>query len=227
MHKLSRLGSFSLLTVALTLSLANSEVSRGLASNCTRQAPRVESYIPQGAPLTLNHASLKKEEGKTLLNYSFMNSSNRRLDTVRFVALFIDSSEELKGGHGWTVNVGAASGVSTEGSIELNADLGPTDYVLLTVWKADGDSISFTQTLARTLKAYKRSKGIAGRPDAPRFIKAVAQQTQSTCSASLEEAKDARGCGGVKSFSCNPSTGQFSFEFFPKNGCDKESAPAP
>lgn len=212
MRKLSRLSSLLLVIVSLAFSLANSEASRGLVSNPAQQAPRVETFTPQGAPLTFNYASLKREGGKTLLNYSFTNSANRRLDTVQLVALFLDSSEELKGGHGWMVNINATSGISIEGSIELNANLASTDYVLLTVWKANGDSLNFTKGFARTLKAYKRSKGIAGRPDTPEFDKVAAQQTQNTCSASLNEAKDTCGCGGLKSFSCTPSTGQFSFE---------------
>lgn len=225
MRKLSRFSFLSLMLAALTLNLANSEASLGSASNSTRQTPRVETSAPQGAPLTFNYASFKREGGRNLLSYSFTNSANRRLDTVHLVALFLDSSEEVKGGHGWAININAASGLSTEGSIELNADLAPTDYVLLTVWKANGDAINFTKGLARTLKAYKRSKGMASGPEAPEVIKAVAQQT-NTCNASLAEAKDTCGCGGLKTFSCNPVSGQFSFECFPKNGCDKESAPA-
>lgn len=210
MRKLLRPSFFSPMLVALTLSLVNAEASLGLASKPTRQNPRVETYAPQGAPLSFNYASLKREGGKNLLSYSFTNSANRRLDSVQLVALFLDSSEELKGGHGWAVNINAASGLSTEGSIELNADLAPTDYVLLTVWKANGDSINFTKALARTLKAYKRSKGIASGTKAPESIKVVAQQT-NTCNATLAEAKEICGCGGLKSFSCNPVNGQFSF----------------
>lgn len=161
MRKLSRLGSFSLVMVTLFCGLATSEASLGSAPNTARQVPRVETYVPRGAPLTFGHASFKKEGGRDMLSYSFTNSAKRRLDTVQLVALFLDASGEVKGGQGWAVNMGGTTGASAKGSIELKARLEPTDYVLLTVRKADGGSINFTKAPADTLKEYRRSKGVA------------------------------------------------------------------
>ena len=161
MRKLSRLGSFSLVIVTLACGLVTSEAAPGSALNPARQEPRVETYVPRGAPLTFGHASFRKEGGRNMLNYSFTTSAKRGLDTVQLVALFLDASGEVKGGQGWTVNMGGTSGAGAKGSIELKARLEPTDYVLLTVRKADGGSINFTKAPADTLKEYRRSKGVA------------------------------------------------------------------
>jgi hypothetical protein len=57
--------------------------------------------------------------------------------------------------------MGGTTGAGAKGSIELNTRLEPTDYVLLTVRKADGGSVRFTKAPADTLKEYRRSKGSA------------------------------------------------------------------
>lgn len=213
------------LTCALAFTLSHSDASGKPASGAAPQSPRVDAHAPQGAPLTFYHAQAAGEPGRTVLSYSFNNSAGQRLDTVQLVALVLDAAGEVRGGQGWTVNVPSTPGEAVEGSIELAGEVRPSDYVLLTVWKAQGGSVNFTRGFSQTLKSYRRMKGfVSAAPDAPEFLKARAQQTQNTCSASLNEAKAACGCGGLKSFSCNPSTGQFSFECFPKNGCD--AAPA-
>lgn len=215
----------ALIAGALSLGLVRSDSSRALAANPRQQPTRVETYLPQEAPLTFHHAFSSKENGRTLLSYSFAAQS--RLDSVQLVALLLDSSGELKGGQGWTMSVSAAPGETVEGSIDLQGDVRPTDHVMLTVWKANGNSTVFARGFARTLKAYRQAKGLTGSlPSALQFVNAAGQEIKNTCSASLTEAKEACGCGGIKSFSCHPATGQYSFECFPKNGCDG-SGPKP
>jgi len=207
--------------LALAFSFVISDASQVSASKLAQHSPRVETYAPEGAPVTFYQASLKKEDGRILLNYSLANSTNSQLDSVQLIALFLDSSAEVKGGQGWTVSMSAASSGVVEASMELTGDVRSADHVLLTVWKANGNSISFTRAISRTLKAYKRSRGLAGfSQGAAEFVKAGAQEIKNTCTASLTEAKEICGCGGIKAFSCNPSNGQYSFECFPKNGCD-------
>ncbi len=163
MHKLTRLRALSLVTaaVAIAVSLINSEAPRVSASGATQQPVRVETYVPQGAPLTFGRASLMKEDGRTVLAYSIINSGAARLNSVELVALVLDAAGDVRAGQGWRVNVATASRETIEGRVALEREVRPTDYVLLTVSKASGGAVNFTRGFSRTWKDYRRSKGMA------------------------------------------------------------------
>jgi hypothetical protein len=146
------------------------------------------------------------------LQYAISNPSGGQLTMFELLAFTSNREGQIKGGEGWTVRDNVAQS-HTESFIRImKTKLTPEDRLTLTIWRASGEAGTFEVTgpelnnLLRPRASSERQSS-TGRP-----VKAAMVEGEY-CQDRLAVAGNACSCG-VKSFSCNPTAGEYSFTCF-------------
>lgn len=217
---------FVLALAALPCSLA----FRPAGANLTPQAApaqkkiKVDTLFLPGMNVGLERARVAKSNDKFLLTYTLTNETDAPLESLRFVAFFIGPDGSVRGGEGWTINGDLGARASREVPVTLQRQVSDDERLLLAVYRAGGRKVKFETEPSDVVNALQSV--LSAKPasaDAARYAKAAARlpQTVNPCVDAQSFAEKTCKCG-IKTFSCNSSTGQYSFECF---GADGPSCP--
>lgn len=192
------------------------------SSGSNQELISVEPFATMSVPVRIKKAKATKFNEKTVLSYSVTNETGENLRALHFVVFMVDSNNQIRGGEGWTLNTDLANQSSIELPVSLQNKVAKDDRLLLTVWKAEGATQTLSLDPSDVVKAAKdfavtrQARAEAKMGHARRV--AASPSPADACADGQKFATESCKCG-IKTFSCNPSTGQYSFECFEPTLC--------
>lgn len=182
----------------------------------------VDEFVPQEVPIRLHNSGLFNTiDNKSVLKFTSENTSVESLSSVQFLLLIVDESGNIKSGQGWRYEKPIGGLSIAEVQVELKYPVDKGNHIILTSYEVGGQSKTYSVTPTKVLFELSSKKLIKERKE---FIKTVGAKLGQTnpCGPAQTAASAACTCG-LKSFSCNPQTGQYSFSCFSKtenpSGC--------
>jgi hypothetical protein len=193
-------------------------------SSSVQKKIKVDTLFLPGMNVGLERARVAKVNDKTVLTYTFTNETGVPLESLQFVAFFVGPDGNIRGGEGWTINAALGARASQEVPVALQRQVSDDERVLLAVYRARGRKVKFEIEPPNVVDALQSMLSAKSAPAAgARYVKTAARlpQTVNPCIDAQAFAEKTCKCG-IKTFSCNSSTGQYSFECF---GADGPSCP--
>lgn len=204
----------AVLACALVFSPGGRKAASVGATVTPRDAVEVEAFNLPGMPVNVTAAKAKKAEGKTVLSYSVGNDAGVSLDKLNLVVFIIQPDGRIRGGEGWATDTQQGQYVRVETPVTLEKQLLPGERLLVTLFRARSGAAKFEVSPEEVIRAVRSHlSGEASAPGGTRFVKAAAVQTVNPCIDAQSFAEKTCVCG-VKSFSCNSTTGRYSFEAY-------------
>lgn len=174
----------------------------------------VITSIPEQIPVSFSGVTATKlGEQKPVLKYSMTNNADNDFTNTNFVVFVVDKEGNIKAGQGWTVKQSLAARQSSEVLVALKYDVAAEDHLVLTVYKAEGETKKFEVAPSKVLENFADQRLVK---PIEKFVKTAGvfspmpTPPPSACDAGQDFATNSCKCG-IKSFSCNPTTGEFSF----------------
>lgn len=207
----------SMLLLILTIALIPVEATIGnpqinAANSQSQHRLKLKTTISPRAPVGIGSAAATMTDNQTVLQYALDERGGKQSASVELLAFTLDESGRVKGGEGWTAPVAAATESGRESLLRiLKSRPEAADRLLLTVWRV-GSAFEVNETELNNMlrpRGAKAERGLKARP-----VK-VALTEGEYCLDRLAAAKTSCACG-VKSFSCNPSSGEWSFTCYTK-----------
>jgi hypothetical protein len=209
-------------TVVSLCILALAVFAQIFASPPKRQEARVAHALHSPKiPLEFNDVSAHDLSGQGILNYSFKRGSGYGHYKTTIVLAILDAQGHVKGGQGWDEAIDLSSNPEDVKQVAISLLVETTDRIVVSIWRLEGEGIKIeipSRELGKALRTGRFSQARILPGGDAQYVKASFTETD-TCATNLALAKLACGCGGIKTFSCNPQTGAWSFECFPRNGC--------
>jgi len=164
-------------------------------------------------PVKLSDSILHRSiDDRLVLRFSVDNISADRLSAMQFLVLIVDESGSIRSGQGWRQEKSIEPLSSSQSEFILKYVVEKGNRVVLTAYEAIGSSRSYSVTPTKVLAELSSLKLVKGNNS---FVKALGSKLGQTnpCAAAQSAAALACKCG-IKSFSCNPQTGEYSFTCF-------------
>jgi hypothetical protein len=206
----------STLLLILTIALIPVEAITGIpqtnaAASQSQRRVSVRTIVSPRAPVGIGRAAATTTDNQTVLQYALDNRAGKQPASVELLAFTLGENGWVKGGEGWTAP-DAASESRPESFLRiLKSKPEAEDRLLLTVWRAGGAFEVNETELNNMLRPHAAR---AAQPLKARPVK-VALTEGEYCLDRMAVAKTSCSCG-VKSFSCNPSSGEWSFTCYTK-----------
>jgi hypothetical protein len=216
---MKRLTFFLYLATCMAISLASfSRLGTTQARTTNPQAQlriNVEARPSSRIPAKVESAFGVIDNAQTVLRYKVANHGGKRLTALGMIALIVDRNGEVKGGEGWRVNQILAVNSTEEFLRVMSTKLESGNSLILTAWQASGDSETFELDKSDLDVVLKSHTGRRKSTSSVKYINAAFQDSAQYCRGWYEYAKTNCPCG-VKTFSCNPKDGSFSWTCFTK-----------
>ncbi|HZH32863.1 MAG TPA: hypothetical protein VEY11_18995 [Pyrinomonadaceae bacterium] len=206
----------TVLLLILTIALIPVEATIGTpqinaADSQSQHHLRVRTKVSPRAPVGIGSAAATMTDNQIVLRYALDERAGKQLPSVELLAFTLDESGRVKGGEGWT-----APAAATENGREsllriLKSRPEAADQLMLTVWRV-GSAFEVNETELSNMLRPRASR--AERALKPRLVKAALMEGEY-CLDRLAVVKTSCACG-VKSFSCNASSGEWSFTCYTK-----------
>lgn len=201
----------STLLLILTIALIPTDAITGTsqtnaAGSQSQRRVGVRAIVSPRAPVGIRNASATITDNQIVLQYALDNRTGRQPASVELLAFILDESGRVKGGEGWTVGNAATESRPESFLRILKTRPEDQDRLTLTVWRADG-AFEVNETELNNILRPQAARGERSRKS--RLIKAAVAEGEY-CLDRLAAAKTSSPCG-VKSFGCNPSSGEWSF----------------
>jgi hypothetical protein len=177
------------------------------------ESVEINSFVPNEVPVAIASSYvLRTKDGKTILKFGVKNATTERYSNLQFLVLVVDHKGNVKAGQGWRDEIGIGSESTTEIEQELIYPVADGNKLVLAAYEAVGNITAHRVAPVRLLTILG-SKGLI--KERPTFIKTVATKlaNDADCAAVQTAASAACACG-IKTFSCNPQTGAYSFSCF-------------
>ncbi len=174
----------------------------------------IRTYVPNQIPLRITQVSTNLRPGEGVdIDFDIINTSGKDLGKVSFIVLVVGPNGDVKSGIGQEIRTNVKNLTSTNAKLTVNRSLEPNDTLVLSTYQASGDSGSFNLNPVKLLNMLGQEGLVRQNTN---FSKTVGEGLLqvSPCQAGQNFATASCSCG-VKTFSCNPETGQYSFECFP------------
>lgn len=211
---------------AFVLSASNIVMAQTIRATDVNTFVRSDVYVPKEVPLSLEGLALFRTiEDEYMFRFSAANTTVGSLSNLRFLALIVGENGNIKSGQGWTSTGGLKSLGKSEFEVGLKYRVSNGDRLVLTVYSVKGPTGEIAVPLEQVTSELS-SKGLikAAKVSNPHQSKARSNSlpakivnakfaVDDNCAAALTAAAAACPCG-LKSFSCDPSTGSFSFTCF-------------
>ena len=203
-----------ILTMALIPVDATLKSSQTNAANSQSQRRiNVRTIVSPRSPVGIGSAAATMTDNQIVLQYALDNGGGgRQPASAELLAFILDESGRVKGGEGWT-----ATGAATQSRPEtllriMKTGLEAEDRIVLTVWRA-GSAFEVNETeLNNILRPHAARREYSPKD---RMVKTATAAAGEYCMDRIAIAKTSCSCG-VKSFSCNPSSGEWSFTCYTK-----------
>lgn len=173
----------------------------------------IDTFVPKELPLELtNSAVFKTIDGNSVLKFYTVNSAVEKVSDLQFLILTVDKKGNVKSGQGWRFRKGLEALSTSEIEVELKHPITSGDKLILTSYEAVSDFTTYYVPPTTVLFEISQ-KGMIKKNK--KFIRAVGAKLlqNNPCAAAQSAASVACACG-IKSFSCNPQTGAYSFICF-------------
>ncbi|HEV2880864.1 MAG TPA: hypothetical protein VGX24_06105 [Pyrinomonadaceae bacterium] len=211
MKRILTLTLFLILTMALipvNSIIGNSQT--GAAGSQSQRRVSVRAIVSPRAPVGIDNATATITDNQAVLQYALDNRTGRQSVSVELLAFTLDEGGRVKGGEGWTV-----ANDTTESHPEnflriLKTKPEDVDRLTLTVWRAGGFEANEAE-----LNNILRPRAARGEQFATGRLVKVALAAGEYCLDRLAVAEKSCSCG-VKSYSCNPTSGEWSFTCYSK-----------
>ncbi|HEX8459480.1 MAG TPA: hypothetical protein VF656_19465 [Pyrinomonadaceae bacterium] len=205
----------STLLLTLTIALISADATVGTshtnAAGCQSQRRvKIKAVVSPRAPVGIDSAAATISDNQLVLQYALDNRADRQPSPVELLAFTLDESGRVKGGEGWMTG-----NTTTENQTEsllriLKTKPEDENQLLLTVWRVGAFEVSETE-LKNILRSHAARTELSLKG---RLVKAALMEGEY-CTDRLAIAKTSCSCG-VRSFSCNPSNGEWSFTCYTK-----------
>lgn len=207
------LGNFgALLFIFLAFAAGSAVVAQADATH-VNTFTRINEFVPKDVPVKLSDSTLFRSiDDKLILKFSVENMSVESLSSVQFLLLIVDEAGNIKSGQGWrnVTPIGALSSIQNEITLKYVVEKG--NRVVVTSYEAVGHSKSHFVT---PNKVFTDLSLLSLIKENRQFVKTLGTKLgqQNPCAPAQSAASLACKCG-LKSFSCNPQTGAYSFTCF-------------
>jgi hypothetical protein len=191
------------------------------AARTNPQNIQADSLTPPNIPVTIGNIVVAEADGRDLsnVNYSITNQTSNVVKRIHLTVFVFNEEGRFVGGEGWRENVNLEA-FSTKG---LNAVLRNKvmlgGRIVLIVEQAEQKQGTWLINPSELISIVKTfiNNGFNGLPSAvfrngqmqTHFVESIGGTDY--CTVRLAEARESCGSGGISSFSCNPSSGAFSF----------------
>jgi hypothetical protein len=205
--KSSVIGCVLLLIVSSGVAIAQ----RRVTTNVDTYVP-INRYVPKELPLSLGDSSLMRTiKGNLLLDFVATNTSSERISTIQFLAMVVDEKGNVKFGQGWRSNKVLEGLSSTRVEIDFKYPVANGDKLVLFPYHVVGKTNVYEVLPGSVLNELVSKGQIKNKT----FVHAIGVKLtdDNPCAAAQTAAAAACRCG-LKSFSCNPQTGEYSFTCF-------------
>ncbi len=174
----------------------------------------VRTYMPKQIPLAISRVTTDRTGGKELeLAFVVTNNSKKDFAKTNFVVLVVGPLGNVKSGVGQELRTNLTKRSSSSLKIAVNRVIGPNDSLILTAYKATGAKGTFEVNPIKVLDLLGQEGFVTRNVLFSKTVGTGLLQV-SPCAAGQGFATSSCSCG-VKTFSCNPETGEYSFECFP------------
>jgi hypothetical protein len=180
----------------------------------SQRRARVGVVVSPRAPISVGTTTATITDDQIVLQYAINNRSGGQVREFELLAFTLDRDGQVKGGEGWTVRDNLVDSQAESFVRIMKTNLTPEDRLTLTVWRASGEAGTF-EVNRTELNDLLRPRAATERQSATRRLVKAAMTEGEYCQDRLAVATSSCSCG-VKSFSCNPTTGEYSFSCFTK-----------
>jgi len=198
--------------VAVSGRVGDSQIRKG--GSQSQRRVRVGVAISPRTPISLGTTTATITDDQTVLQYAVNNRSGGQLGAFELLAYTLGKDGRVKGGEGWTVREDLAGSQAESFLRVMKTKIVPEDRLTLTVWRTSGEAGTF-EVNQTELNDLLRPRAAKGRGSATSRLVKAAMTEGEYCQDRLAVATNACACG-VKSFSCNPTSGEYSFTCFTK-----------
>jgi hypothetical protein len=197
---------------ALSVILSPANVARATGGGTPQKQISVVTYVSPKLPVRLVSAKASKvADRKPVLTYTAASHAGEQLDRLHFVAFVVGQDGRVKAGEGWVIDEGLAAHASVEIPISLKHNVATGEHLILSVWKAEGRANTFEAEPAEVVQSIQSGIANGERITAgAQIVRAAARSLNDKCTAGQSFATSSCKCG-VKTFACDPTTGNFSF----------------
>lgn len=174
---------------------------------------QIDTFIPKEVPVILDNSHLWRTiDGDFVLTFNATNTTTERFSSLQLLAMVVDQNGGVKFGQGLKSKAAleSLSSLGIEATIKHLISNG--DRLVLVAYEAAGETNAYKVAPALVMDAIA-SKGLI--KTSSQYIKSRGAKVadENPCSAAQSAATAACKCG-LKSFSCNPETGAYSFTCF-------------
>lgn len=203
----------ALTIIALTPGIGEKTRAEGMSAQ-PQQRIKVNVADSPRIPAAIENADATSVQDQTVLRYKLANRAGRQLTTIEVVAFVVDKSGSVKGGEGWTLRESSPSD-HTEGFVRiLKSRVENGNHLVLAIWRA-GDGSGMFELDKTELDNILRPRASATRRHESVPLVRAAFRRGEYCADRLAIAEAKCACG-VKTFGCNPTSGEWSFGCYTK-----------
>lgn len=210
---------------ALVLIASNIVMTLTIRATDVNTFVRSDAYVPKEIPLNLETLTLYGTIGDEYqFRFVAANTTIELLSNLKFLVFVVGENGDVKFDQGWTHRGGLKSLAKSEFEVRLKYRVSNGDRLVLTVYSVAGKSGENAVAPEKVVSELSSKGLIRSRGNIKSHLNKANSLAKSrqidakftvddNCAAALTAASLACPCG-LKSFSCDPATGAFSFMCF-------------